>query len=79
MKLDLQGCENYWYNNIIQAKEIQMSEDEKTLMAEYGITCEPKMIYFYKQYSYERLNDALRYAKIDARREAKNQDILTQK
>ena len=32
-----------------------MSEQDKTLMAEYGITSTPKTVYFYKEYRYDRL------------------------
>lgn len=42
-----------------------MNVEEKTLMARYGITCTPKMMYFYKQYRYENLVDALNYAESD--------------
>jgi len=42
-----------------------MSEQDKTLMAEYGITSTPKTVYFYKEYRYDRLSDALSYAKSD--------------
>jgi hypothetical protein len=49
-----------------------MREDDKALMARYGITCAPKMMYFYKQYRYENLTDALRYAEIEAKRTQKN-------
>ena len=37
-------------------------------MAEYGITSSPKTVYFYKEFRYDRLSDALGYAKIDAQR-----------
>ena len=40
-----------------------MNEEDKTLMAQYGITGTPKMMYFYKEYRYENLSDALHYAK----------------
>lgn len=43
-----------------------MSEDDKTLMAKYDITSEPKLIYSYKQHRYENLKDAINFAKIDA-------------
>ena len=45
-----------------------MNKADKELMAEYGITCKVKTIYSYKQHSYEQLNDAVRYAEIDANR-----------
>ena len=49
-------------------EEIEMSEQEKTLMTEYGITSSPKTVYFYKEYRYDRLSDALSYAKNDTNR-----------
>ena len=45
-----------------------MSEQDKTLMAEYDITSSPKTVYFYKEYRYDRLSDALSYAKSDNKR-----------
>jgi hypothetical protein len=49
-----------------------MNEEDKTLMAQYGISGTPKMMYFYKQYRYENLVDALNYARIDRMRADKN-------
>lgn len=43
-----------------------MPEKEKELMQRYGIIVEQKSVYFYKGYKYDRLNDALNYAKMDA-------------
>jgi hypothetical protein len=43
-----------------------MNEEEKELMERYGITVEQKTVYSYKGYRYERLKDALNYAKVDA-------------
>ena len=45
-----------------------MSEQDEKLMAEYGITSTVKTVYLYNDYRYERLSDALSYARIDARR-----------
>jgi hypothetical protein len=45
-----------------------MNEQDKKLMAEYGITSTVKTVYQYKNYRYERLSDAFSYARIDARR-----------
>ena len=42
-----------------------MSEQEEILMAQYGITCESKMIYRYKEHRYENLKDALNYAMLE--------------
>jgi hypothetical protein len=49
-----------------------MNEEYKTLMAQYGITGSPKMMYFYKQYRQENLVDARNYARIDHLRADKN-------
>lgn len=45
-----------------------MSEQDKIQMAEYGITSSPKTVYSYKEYRYDRLSDALSFAKSDAQR-----------
>ena len=42
-------------------------EDRKTMEA-HGITCATKNVYFYKEYKYDRLDDAVRFAKIDTGR-----------
>ena len=49
-----------------------MNEEDKTLMARYGITCTAKVMYFYRQYRYENLADALSYAERDTRHAHKN-------
>jgi hypothetical protein len=48
-----------------------MSKQDKTLMAEYGITSTDKKVYTYKEYRYDRLSDALSYARTDTRRSGK--------
>ena len=48
-----------------------MSEQDKMLMAEYGITSTVKKVYRYKDYRYDRLSDALSYARTDTRRSGK--------
>ena len=45
-----------------------MSEQDKTLIGEYGIRNSPKTVYSYKEYRYDRLSDALSYAKSDTKR-----------
>jgi hypothetical protein len=42
-------------------------KDKQTLEA-HGITCATRNVYFYKDFKYDRLDDAVRYAEIDARR-----------
>jgi hypothetical protein len=43
-----------------------MTEEEKDLAERYGIAVEHKSVYLYKGYKYERLEDALNYAKRDS-------------
>lgn len=45
-----------------------MSEDEKLLLALYGITTESKMVYLYNEHKYEFAKDAINYAKLEAER-----------
>jgi hypothetical protein len=40
-------------------------------MAEYGITSTVKKVYRYKDYRYDRLSDALSYARTDTSRSGK--------
>jgi len=42
------------------------------LMGRYGITSASKMMYFYKEYRYENLSDALHYAKGETKRTHSN-------
>ncbi len=50
-----------------------MTEDEKKLMEQYGVTSERRTIFFYNGHQYAKLKDALNYAKIDLEREPKTQ------
>ena len=43
-----------------------MSEDDKVLMAQYGITAETVTIYSYKEHRYDKLQDAVNFAKLDS-------------
>jgi hypothetical protein len=45
-----------------------MNEEDRQTMEAHGITCAPKKVYYYKDFKYDRLDDAVRYAEIDARR-----------
>ena len=45
-----------------------MNGKDKQMMDEHGITCESRNVFFYKEYKYDRLDDAVRYAEIDAKR-----------
>ncbi|WP_455196964.1 hypothetical protein [Kaarinaea lacus] len=48
-----------------------MSEDDKALMAQYGITAEAITIYSYKEHRYEKLQDAVNFAQLDTRPDEK--------
>jgi hypothetical protein len=48
---------------------IKMTKDDKQAMATHGITCKSKEVYHYKDFKYDRLADAVRYAEIDTERE----------
>lgn len=45
---------------------IEMTKDDKHNMDTHGITCRSKDVYHYKDFKYDRLADAVRYAEIDA-------------
>ena len=42
-----------------------MNEADRTRMETYGISCIPRDIFYYKNFKYDRLDDAIRYAHID--------------
>lgn len=46
-----------------------MNDDDRKLMHALGITVARKNVYSYKEFRYERLDDAIRYAEIDTRRD----------
>jgi len=48
-----------------------MSEDDKAIMAQYGITAEVSTIYSYKEHRYEKLSDAVNFARLDSRPDEK--------
>ena len=48
-----------------------MNDKDKQTMEVHGITSAHRNVYFYKEYKYDRLDDAVRYAEIDARRARK--------
>ena len=45
-----------------------MTKEDKQSMDAHGITCKSKDVYHYKNFKYDRLADAVRYAEIDAER-----------
>jgi hypothetical protein len=52
-------------------RETIMNAKDRQTMDAHGISCATKNVYFYKEYKYDRLEDAVRYAEIDARRARK--------
>ncbi len=48
-----------------------MNEKDRQAMEAHGITCATRNVYFYKEYKYDRLDDAVRYAEIDTKRARK--------
>lgn len=53
-------------------KVTEMIEDNSKIMDDHGITSETRNVYHYKEFKYERLADAVGYAKIDAERHRLN-------
>jgi len=49
-------------------RQTVMSRKDEQAMEAHGITCATRKEYFYKGFKYDRLDDAVRYAEIDARR-----------
>ena len=45
-----------------------MNRTDEHTMAAHGITCATRKVYFYKDFKYDRLDDAVRYAEVDASR-----------
>ena len=50
------------------SKDDKMTQEDRALMGRYGITSASKMMYFYKEYRYENLGDALHHAKGETKR-----------
>jgi hypothetical protein len=46
-----------------------MTEQQRKLMQQYAITSEEKTVYHYMDFKYDKLDDALVFAKIDTKRE----------
>ena len=46
----------------------EMTKDDKQAMETHGITSESKDVYYFKNFRYDRLADAVRYAKVDTER-----------
>ena len=45
-----------------------MNNKDKRSMEAHGITCATRKVYFYKDFRYDSLDNAVRYAELDARR-----------
>jgi hypothetical protein len=48
----------------------QGTEEQQELMSQYGITRETKSVYYFQGYKYDRLADAIRYARDSVSRES---------
>ncbi len=49
-------------------KATEMTQEDQQNMDAHGITEESKTVYHYKGFKYDRLNDSVRYARVDADR-----------
>ena len=47
----------------------ELSTEEKELMIKYNITVETKRAFYSEGYKYDKLDDAVRYARLTAERE----------
>jgi hypothetical protein len=45
-----------------------MNKKDQQTMEAHGITCATRKVYFYKDFKYDRLEDAVCYAEIDGSR-----------
>ena len=52
-------------------QENVMNEQDRDAMAALGISCETRNVYYYREFKYDRLDDAIRYAEIDSARARK--------
>ena len=43
--------------------KIELTDEDKQLMTQYGVSCETRIVYVYKGYKYDQLHYALSYAK----------------
>jgi len=50
-----------------------MTKDDRQTMDDYGITCESEDVYYYKDFRYQRLADAVRYAETDSARQVNSE------
>ncbi len=54
---------------------VNMSKNDEALMMRHGITDEKKVIYSYKSFRYDNLNDAVRYAELDEKRKTTDKKL----
>ena len=47
----------------------EMTKNDRQTMEDHGITCGSEDVYYYKDFRYQRLADAVSYAKIDSARQ----------
>ena len=47
----------------------ELSTEERELMVKYNITVETKRAFYFEDYKYDKLDDAVRYARLSAERE----------
>jgi hypothetical protein len=45
-----------------------ISQEDKELMLQYNIRTETRTVFYYEGYKYEKLHDAIRYAKLSRER-----------
>lgn len=58
-------------------QDIRLTDEEKQLMEQYGISCERRTLYFFEGYKYEKLQDAIRYAKVISERDCTSIDDIS--
>lgn len=51
------------------SKMAELSEEDKELMVRYNIKAETRMTFYAEGYKYDKLGDAVRYARLSAERE----------
>ena len=49
--------------------ELDISQEDKDLMQQYNIHTETRTVFYYEGYKYEKLQDAINYARLSAERE----------
>jgi hypothetical protein len=52
----------------------ELSKEDKELMVKYNIKVEKRMAFYAQGYKYDKLDDAVRYARLSAERERESGD-----